>query len=136
MNKLDDLKIWIKSIELCEDMYRITKDFPSSEMYGMVSQMRRSALSICSNIAEGAGRSSKKEFIHFLSIAHGSSYELETQLIISHKLGYISEQVYLQTFSKIKEIQKMNYSFKMALGNSSVSEPEVYYETRFNNTID
>lgn len=121
---------------MCENIYRITRDFPSSEIYGIVAQMRRSALSICSNIAEGAGRNSKKEFIHFLSIAHGSSYELETQLLISHKLGYISEQVYLQAFNDLKEIQKMNYSFKVALGNSSVSEPEVDYETTFNNTID
>jgi four helix bundle protein len=86
-----DLDIWKKSIVLVKDIYLITGTFPREEKFGIIQQMRRSAVSVPSNISEGAGRRSKKEFIHFLSIAQGSLTELETQLIISKELGYISD---------------------------------------------
>lgn len=73
---------------LAEDIYRLTGDFPKEEMYGLSSQMRRAAVSIPSNIAEGAARGSKKEFLHFLQIARGSLSELETQIILAKKLSY------------------------------------------------
>jgi len=84
MHNLQELKIWQKAINLSIGVYEITSNFPKEEKYGLISQIRRSAVSIPSNIAEGAGRNSNKEFVHFLSIANGSAFELQTQLIISN----------------------------------------------------
>ena len=86
-----DLDVWMKSMELVTQIYRMTKGFPTDELYGLISQMRRSAVSIPSNIAEGAGRGSQKEFIQFLYIALGSLAELETQLQISKNLEYLDD---------------------------------------------
>jgi four helix bundle protein len=83
----------------------LTEEFPKSELYGLTSQMRRAAVSIASNISEGAGRNSRKEFKQFLSISQGSVAELETQLIIAEKLGYCSDINSL--FSELDEISKM-----------------------------
>lgn len=80
MHNFRRLEIWIESMELVKQIYQITMDLPSIEKYGLTSQLRRAAISILSNIAEGTGRNSKKEFIHFLNISTGSSHELETQL--------------------------------------------------------
>jgi four helix bundle protein len=87
-----DLVAWQKSIELVTEIYTITKDFPKEEVYGITSQIRRSAVSIPSNIAEGAGRRSQKELIQFLYIALGSLSELETQIIISYNLSFITQE--------------------------------------------
>ncbi|MFC1548357.1 four helix bundle protein [Candidatus Omnitrophota bacterium] len=87
-----DLDAWKESVSLAESIYRITKDFPSDERFGLVAQLRRAAVSIPSNIAEGATRHSSKEFIQFLYIALASTSEIETQLILSEKLGYISAE--------------------------------------------
>ena len=87
MNNLKELKIWNKAIDLTVAVYKATSSFPSDERFGLISQSRRSAVSIPSNIAEGAGRNSKKEFSNFLGIANGSSYELQTQLVISNRLS-------------------------------------------------
>lgn len=89
MHKLENLKIWTKAIDLATEVYEITAGFPNEEKYGLISQIRRCAVSISSNIAEGAGRTSKREFAHFLSISNGSAYELQTQLIISNKLNFV-----------------------------------------------
>ena len=78
-----ELKIWQKSVSLCKLIYEVKADFPTEEKYGLRSQMQKCAISIPSNIAEGSGRVGKKEFQHFLSIANGSAFELETQLILS-----------------------------------------------------
>ncbi|RZL13238.1 MAG: four helix bundle protein, partial [Pedobacter sp.] len=86
MNKLSELKIWNKAIDLTVNVYKATSSFPSDERFGLTSQSRRAAVSIPSNIAEGAGRNSMKEFNNFLGIANGSSYELQTQLVIANKL--------------------------------------------------
>ena len=86
-----DLIVWQKAIDLATWIYSLTAGFPKEELYGIVSQMRRAAVSIPSNIAEGQSRQHKSEFIQFLSIAKGSLLELETQLIISGRLKYISE---------------------------------------------
>ena len=85
-----DLDVWKLSIDLVKDVYNITKTFPQSEIYGLTSQIRRCAVSIPSNIAEGSARSSNKEFIQFLYIALGSCAELETQLIISKEINVVS----------------------------------------------
>jgi len=118
MHKLEDLKIWQKALELTTEVYKSTADFPSEEKFGLTSQIRRSAVSIPSNIAEGAGRNSTKEFLHFMSIANGSAYELQTQLIISNRLNLISEETLKSLLLSLDEIQKMNYSFQRAINNN------------------
>jgi four helix bundle protein len=92
MHNLKELKIWIKAIDLAVEVYRVTSSFPPEEKFGLTSQSRRAAVSIFSNIAEGAGRSSSKEFKYFLGIANESSFELQTQLFISNKLGLINSE--------------------------------------------
>ena len=100
------LDVWKKALEFVTKIYKITESFPDSEKFGLISQVRRSAVSIPSNISEGAARSSKKEFIQFLSIAQGSTSELETQLIISNNLGFLKrEDVFL--FDELDEISRM-----------------------------
>jgi len=113
MHKYKDLKLWQKSIDLVTSVYLLTRSFPNDEKFGLVSQINRSAVSIPSNIAEGAGRNSDKEFIQFLSIAQASSYELETQLIISKNLNYISIEELKYLSEQIEEVQKMNYSIQL-----------------------
>ena len=115
MHKVDDLKIWNKAIELTKSVYIICSELPSNEKFGLISQIKRSAISIPSNIAEGAGRNSTKEFVHFLSIANGSSYELETQLILIIELNLISEEKIKPVLNILTKIQKMNYSFQKSL---------------------
>ena len=101
-----DLDVWKNSIELVTEIYRISKDFPKDEMYGLTSQIRRAAVSVPSNIAEGAGRKHKKEFIQFLFVARGSLSELETQITISLNLEYISLSVHDELTEKITIIRK------------------------------
>ncbi len=110
MNNFRDLKVWQKSVDLAKTIYDQTSIFPDSEKYGLISQMQRAAVSISSNIAEGSGRQTKPDFKHFLSIALGSSYELENQVIIAERLGYIRNIDLL--VANIQEIQKMIYSLR------------------------
>jgi len=107
MNNFKELNVWKKSMELVIEIYQLTDNFPSKEQFGLISQMRRAAISIPSNIAEGAGRMSSKEFEHFLSISLGSCFELETQIIISHDLNFIQNDLSSEIEQKINEIQKM-----------------------------
>ncbi|HVS90495.1 MAG TPA: four helix bundle protein [Mucilaginibacter sp.] len=115
MHNLKELKIWNKAIDLTVDVYKATADFPSDERFGLVSQSRWSAVSIPSNIAEGAGRNSKKKFSSFLGIANGSSYELQTQLVISNRLNLLGDEVLNNLLGQIDELQKMNYAFQQTL---------------------
>lgn len=117
MHNLKELKIWNKAIDLSVAVYNATVSFPKEEMYGITSQIRRSAVSIPSNISEGAGRNSNKEFLYFLGIANGSSYELQTQLIISNKLNLITNEILQSLIKEIEEIQKMNYTFQKTINN-------------------
>jgi four helix bundle protein len=110
MTSHKDLKVWQKGIELVKSIYEITKLFPSNEQFGLVSQMRRSAVSIPSNIAEGCGRNSDKELIHFLYITLGSASELETQVIISQELGFLENDKSEEIQSLVFEIIKMTSS--------------------------
>jgi four helix bundle protein len=102
-----DLDVWKKSIELVTVIYDITKQFPKEEMFGLVSQMRRAAISIPSNIAEGATRNSKKEFKQFLYIALASASELETQIIIAKNLNYINKELEQNLVSELNTISRM-----------------------------
>jgi len=107
MNNFKELKVWQQSVDLVTDVYNLTRIFPSEEIYGITSQIRRSAISIPSNIAEGAGRIKTGDFNHFLNIARGSSNELETQLIIAERLGFLNEKKSSETLNKIDSIQRM-----------------------------
>ena len=117
MNKIEDLKIWNKAIKLVKQVYILTSELPKNEQFGLISQIKRSAISIPSNIAEGAGRNSKKEFKHFLSIANGSCYELQTQLILTIELNLAIKEKVQPLIDSCIEIQKMNYSFQKTLSN-------------------
>lgn len=110
MHKLEDLKVWTKAMKVAEDVYVLSSDFPSAKKFGLTSQIRRSVISIASNIAEGAGRNTKSEFRNFLSIASGSSYELFTQLTLAYKLKLTSKNLVDPILDEVIEIQKMNYS--------------------------
>lgn len=103
-----DLEIWQKGIDLVERIYKITSGFPREENYGIISQLRRAAISYPSNIAEGAARSSRKEFTQFVYIALGSLSELETQIIISSRLGYHNEKNILE---EIEILRRMTLNF-------------------------
>lgn len=115
MHKVDNLKIWTKSIALTKAVYLLVADLPKDEKFGLTSQIKRSAISIPSNIAEGAGRNSNKEFKHFLSIANGSNYELHTQLILVTELNLIHKEKVQPIIEQCIEIQKMNYAFQQKL---------------------
>ena len=114
MHNLKELKIWSKAIDMATEVYKLTANFPKEEKYGLTSQIRRSAISVPSNIAEGAGRNSDKEFIYFLGVSNGSSYELQTQLVISRNLDLVDARVD-QLLDEIDQIQKMNYSLQKKL---------------------
>ena len=102
-----DLIVWQKAITLSLDIYRLTNDFPSREIYGLSSQMRRAAISIPSNIAEGSGRSTRKDYANFLHIAYGSIAELETQMIIAQQLSFFDASAYESTSALLVEVSKM-----------------------------
>jgi four helix bundle protein len=104
-----DLDIWKQGIELVEEVYKNTAIFPREEIYGLTSQMRRAAVSVPSNISEGAARSSKKEFIQFLYVALGSLSELETQTIISEKLGYLQNHHQLMEMIEKQRRKQLNF---------------------------
>ncbi len=105
-----DLNIWKRSIVVVEDIYKITKNFPKEEIYGLTSQLRRSAVSIPSNIAEGFARFYNKEYRQFLFISLGSCAELSTQIIIALRLGYFENKEANQLLNEIDEVSKMTMS--------------------------
>ena len=102
-----DLIVWQKSMALAVEIHKVTQFFPPNELYGITSQMRRAAISIPSNIAEGHGRQSSKELVRFLYIALGSSAELETQIILAHSFNYLSDCQMQDLTAKVTEIVKM-----------------------------
>ena len=107
MQSYKELTVYQKSVELSVIIYRITRTFPKEELYGLVSQLRRCSVSIPSNIAEGQRRGSRLEYIHFLRIAFGSGAELETQILIAFKIGYLKEEQYKEVLNLLDEIMKM-----------------------------
>ncbi len=97
-----DLDIWKLAIELVVKIYRNTKNFPKEEMYGLTSQLRRASISVASNIAEGAARQSKEEFVRFVYYSLGSLSEIETQLIIANKIGYTKDEEYINDIKVLR----------------------------------
>jgi four helix bundle protein len=107
MGTYKDLKVWQKSMLLARRIYEITRRYPVDEKFGLISQMRRCAVSIPSNIAEGYAREGEKEQAHFLFISLGSSNELETQIILSHEFHYVSEEENSEIMDLNSEVNKM-----------------------------
>ena len=105
-----ELAVWQKSMKLTYAIYKVTKLFPQTEAYALCSQMQRPATSIPSNIAEGSGRATDKELVHFLNISLGSAYELETQLLIAFEAQYISQDEKDDLLQQVIEIEKMLYA--------------------------
>jgi len=109
------LKVWQRSIQLVLSLYRLTASFPTEERYGLTSQLRRAGVSISSNIAEGYGRGTRKDYKQFLSIARGSTLEVQTQLFIANELGYCDLEAFEQAKSLSEEVSKMLYSLVQKL---------------------
>ena len=101
------LEAWSKAIELVTDVYKSSERFPKEERYGLTSQIRRAAVSIPANLAEGAGRRSQKEFAYFLSNSQGSASELETELIIANRLGYLDEATFAKLIAQLERIGRL-----------------------------
>ncbi|SMD34317.1 four helix bundle protein [Reichenbachiella faecimaris] len=99
-------QVWTDAVEFTVKIYTLTKSFPSDEKYGLISQMRRASVSISSNIAEGASRTSEKEFSRFIEISLGSAFELKTHMIVAEKLAYLDKEVFDKTIPELNEICK------------------------------
>lgn len=107
LNSYKDLIVWQRAIELVVEVYILTNKFPREEIYGLTSQMKRAAVSISSNIAEGRRRGSRKDYHHFLVIAYGSGAELETQIEIAKRLPFGQNLNYIQVGSLLNEVMRM-----------------------------
>ncbi|MFY0594177.1 four helix bundle protein [Roseivirga sp.] len=112
MHKYKELEIWKKSISLTKQIYLITSSFPSEEKFGLKSQINRASVSIASNIAEGAGRNSNKEFNQFLGIAIGSMHEVETQIIIAFEVGYLQKELRDKVCDQVTQLILMTKGLK------------------------
>jgi four helix bundle protein len=110
-----ELKVWQKAMDLAVACYQATRSFPKDELYGLTSQIRRAASSISANIAEGQGRQHTKEFLHFLSVARGSTKEAETHLILSQRVGLLTENDLQQLLGQTDEISRMLAGLKSSL---------------------
>jgi four helix bundle protein len=111
MKTFRDLKVWEKSMLLVTKIYSITNDFPNEEVYGLSSQIKRSAISIPSNIAEGYGRDGKKDYLKFLNISISSLFELQTQIEIAYNLNYFSKEEFDKIYEDSREVERMLSSF-------------------------
>ena len=107
MKTYRDLIVWQKAMELVSEIYRHTKAFPEDERYGLTLQLKRSSISLPSNMAEGYGRNSTQDYIRFLRIANGSLFELQTQLQIALNLGFLTDESFSVVFEKSREIERM-----------------------------
>jgi len=116
-----ELKVWQKSYQLCLEMYMITKGFPKEETYGLTSQIRRTAVSVPSNIAEGYGRKTTPEYIRSLYIAYGSNCELETQVLLSGDLGYVEAGRLKSLQDKLGAVERMLKALIKSLDNKHLA---------------
>ncbi len=118
-----DLRVWQASMELVEEIYRLTRSFPREEIYGLTSQMQRAAVSVPSNIAEGHTREHTKEYLHHLSISQASLAELETQLEISARLRYVSREHLELVLKQIRSLGRQMYALRNSLVTSRAPTP-------------
>jgi four helix bundle protein len=117
MHNFKELKIWQMSREFVSDIYKVTRQLPPEEMFVLVSQMRRAAISIPSNISEGAGRMSDKDFMRFIDISSGSAFEVETQLYLCFDQNYLTGTELENYLDKVRKIQKMLCKFRLTLSH-------------------
>ena len=117
LKSFKELKVWQKAYKLCLEMYKVTGSFPADEKFGLTSQMRRAAVSIPSNIAEGYGRKTIPDYVRCLYIAYGSTCELETQTLLSRDLEYLDENIKVLLLEKINEVERMLMALIKSLEN-------------------
>ena len=115
MHNFKELIVWQKARKNVKDIYLLTKKYPKEELFGLTQQIRKAAVSIPSNIAEGSGRATNVDFAHFLDIANGSACEVETQLYLSLDLEYISQTEFDDVSNQVQDIQKMIFALKKKL---------------------
>ena len=115
MHNFEKLKIWQKAMDIAVKVYTISSLSPNDEKFNLIHQIKKCAVSIPSNIAEGSGRNHNKEFIQFLGIANGSTFELITQLILAKRLNLVSEQIIEPVINELVEVSNMNFSFQKTL---------------------
>ena len=115
MRDFHELKVWVKAHRLVVSIYAVTQHFPSEERFGLTRQIRRTAVSIPSNIAEGCGRNTEPEMARFLDIASGSASELDYQILLARDLRYIDEDNYKKLAHQIQEVRRMLYGFKKTM---------------------
>lgn len=127
MHNFRKLDIWIDGVELADMVYSLTDSFPRHEVYGLASQMQRAAVSVPSNIAEGSGKGSDRDFARFLSISLGSLFELQTQVEIAHRRAYLSTENYYSVLTLIESLQKRIYNLRLHIaGEEDVSRDESF----------
>ena len=114
-----DLVVWQKAMELVTAVYQITRDWPHEEQYGLISQVRRAAVAIPSNLAEGHGRSGRREFAHHVSVAYGSLCELETQLLIAERLGYSDAEATEFLMNRIADVRRLTNGLLRSLQSAT-----------------
>ncbi|WP_296685288.1 four helix bundle protein [Flavobacterium sp.] len=115
MHNFEKLKIWQKAMDVAVEVYKVSLLLPNDERFNLIHQIKKCAVSIPSNIAEGSGRNSNKEFIQFLGIANGSTFELITQLILAKRLNLVSEEIIQPIINQLVEISNMSFSFQKSL---------------------
>lgn len=119
MHNFEKLKIWQKAMDIAVAVYEISLHLPEDEKFNLIHQIKKCAVSIPSNIAEGSGRNSNKEFVQFLGIANGSTFELITQLILAKRLKLIGEEMVQPVINQLVEVSNMNFSFQKTLKNNN-----------------
>ena len=115
MRDFHELKVWVKAHQLTREVYRVTEHFPAEERFGLIGQLRRSAVSVASNIAEGCGREGEREFAQFLNIAAGSASELEYQLLLARELDHLSPARHRELDAQVNEVKRMLNGFMQQL---------------------
>jgi four helix bundle protein len=115
MHNFEKLKVWQKAMDIAEEVYKLCSLLPDDEKFNLIHQIKKCAVSIPSNIAEGSGRNHNNEFIQFLGIANGSTFELITQLILAKRLKLVSEEIVQPIINQLVEISNMSFSFQKTL---------------------
>lgn len=123
MQTYSDLKAWQEAVEFCVTLYQATNNFPKHEQFGLTAQLRRAAVSIPSNLAEGQKRQHANEFYQFCRIAYASGAEIETQLIIANRVGYINDQTYQELLECLTTVMKLIHGLMKAIKTSSSYKP-------------